>query len=235
MNRIKQLAVLCAVLITLLPAAPALAHGEEGHPEPLGSRAMRSDLQAAGYSNGRLPSSLLETVPSGANETCKLEAEAAAAWELLLVAAEADGVTGFSAGWCYRSLSAQKRTYNRNCGWVQPPAPPVAEGEEPAPLPPAVFKCKVPTAKPGTSNHGWGRAVDVVDTTTSKAHVLKCSDPQFKWLRENAPSFGWVLPSWARCGSSKQEPWHWEYAGIDAEISELIIHLRDVLGVAQPH
>lgn len=226
--------MLCAALAMLASAAPAVAHDGDGHAEPLGSRAMRSDLQNAGYRNGRLPTRILERVPAGANEKCLLETEAAAAWKLLLLAAEADGVTGFAAGWCYRSLSQQKRTYNRNCGWVTPPSPPVAEGEAPPPPPRAVFKCKVPTAKPGTSNHGWGRAIDVVDTTTSKAHLLNCRDSQYKWLRENGPSFGWVLPSWARCGSSKQEPWHWEYAGVNVEISELIIHLREELGVAQP-
>lgn len=238
--KFKRLAALCAVIITLVPAAPALAHGSDGEAEPLGSRALRSDLQSH-YRNGRLPDSVLTEVPSGTNQDCFVERDAAIAWELLMLAAEQEGVTGFAGGWCYRSLSQQKRTYDRNCGWVTPPAPPqppVKDGEEPPPPPPKpapVFKCKVPTAKPGTSNHGWGRAIDVVDTTTSKAHLLNCRDSQFHWLLENAPRFGWVLPSWARCGSSKQEPWHWEWAGVDVEISHFIIELRDARGFDQPH
>lgn len=221
--------------MAISPMTAAVAHDDHDDAyEPLGTRAMREDLKAEGYRNGRLPDDILREVPAGANERCYLERDAAVAWELLLIAAEAEGITGFAAGWCYRSLAAQRRTYDRNCGWVTPPAPPVEEGEEPPPPPPARFVCKVPTAKPGTSNHGWGRAIDVVDTTTRKSHVLSCRDPQFQWLLEHGPAFGWVLPSWARCGSSKQEPWHWEWAGVNAGTSALIIELRGARGLAQP-
>ena len=192
-------------------------------PAPLESSAMDVDLRSAGYRNGRLPDAALERVESGTAERCYLETDAAAAWELLVLAAEHDGITGFAAGWCYRSLEQQQRTYDRNCPWVTPEAPPVAEGEEPPPPPEPRRECKLPTAKPGTSNHGWGRAIDVVDTTTRKAHSLSCRDPQFVWLRDNGARFGWVLPAWARCGSRSQEPWHFEWAGLTVPITALII------------
>ncbi len=60
-------------------------------------------------------------------------------------------------------------------------------------------------AVPGTSNHGWGIAVDLcggVQEFGSAAH---------RWMQDNAPSFGWIHPSWARQGGSKPEPWHWEF------------------------
>jgi D-alanyl-D-alanine carboxypeptidase len=58
-------------------------------------------------------------------------------------------------------------------------------------------------AKPGTSNHGWGLALDLV--------VGGYGSTDYLWLRANAPAFGWDNPDWARPGGSKHEPWHWEY------------------------
>lgn len=59
-------------------------------------------------------------------------------------------------------------------------------------------------AEPGTSNHGWGLAVDInnLGGEGSTKHA---------WLRTNAPAYGWDHPSWARAGGSKPEAWHWEY------------------------
>lgn len=60
-------------------------------------------------------------------------------------------------------------------------------------------------ARPGTSNHGWGTALD-----------LSCGAQSFdgaahRWLVENAADYGWHNPGWARPNGSKPEPWHWEY------------------------
>jgi len=62
-------------------------------------------------------------------------------------------------------------------------------------------------AAPGTSNHGWGQAVDLCDGINSFSSVTH------QWMRTNAPRFGWYLPSWAQQGGSKPEPWHWEFGG----------------------
>jgi LAS superfamily LD-carboxypeptidase LdcB len=232
----KRLTALFAALIIITTMAPAAAQDDDTvESGPLGSRAMTSDLKDAGHRNGRLTDGVLLEVSGGTNERCRVEADAAVAWQVLVLAAEADGVTGFAAGWCYRSLAQQERTYARNCGWVYDPAPPAVEGEEPPPPPAKHWVCNPPTARPGTSNHGWGRAIDVVDTTTSKAHILKCSDPQFAWLRDNGARYGWVLPSWARCGSRTQEPWHFEWAGLTIPISQLIIGAREARGAEVPH
>ncbi len=62
-------------------------------------------------------------------------------------------------------------------------------------------------ATPGTSRHGLGLAVDLcggVEDFGSAAH---------RWMRQNAPLYGWFHPSWASAGGSLPEPWHWEYAG----------------------
>lgn len=56
-------------------------------------------------------------------------------------------------------------------------------------------------ATPGTSNHGWGLAIDIHGATQS-------------WLRANGAKYGWVQPSWALPGGSKPESWHFEFVGI---------------------
>lgn len=60
-------------------------------------------------------------------------------------------------------------------------------------------------ATPGTSNHGWGLAVDFGDGINS------FGTPQHIWMTENAEKYGWYHPSWAQQDGSKPEPWHWEY------------------------
>jgi hypothetical protein len=60
-------------------------------------------------------------------------------------------------------------------------------------------------AVPGTSNHGWGLAVDLSDPISGGA------SPEYVWLRVHGPDYGWDNPSWARLGGSKPEPWHFEF------------------------
>ena len=62
-------------------------------------------------------------------------------------------------------------------------------------------------AVPGTSNHGWGLALDLcggIEHFGSAAH---------EWMRANAPGFGWFHPPWAAPGRGREEPWHWEFGG----------------------
>lgn len=60
-------------------------------------------------------------------------------------------------------------------------------------------------ARPGTSEHGWGLAVDVGCGAQDRG------TPQNDWLAENAERFGWGQPDWAKQGGARPEPWHWEY------------------------
>ena len=60
-------------------------------------------------------------------------------------------------------------------------------------------------ATPGTSNHGWGLAIDLCTAETRNSDVLT-------WLTENGPIFGWANPGWALPGGAgPHEAWHWEY------------------------
>ncbi|TDO47710.1 murein DD-endopeptidase MepM/ murein hydrolase activator NlpD [Kribbella sp. VKM Ac-2527] len=60
-------------------------------------------------------------------------------------------------------------------------------------------------ALPGTSNHGWGIAIDLC------GGVDKFGTAQYQWMVQNAAAFGWVHPAWAKQGGSREEPWHWEF------------------------
>lgn len=57
-------------------------------------------------------------------------------------------------------------------------------------------------ARPGTSNHGWGMAVDM-------------DHPSATWLSEHGADYGWVHPRWARPGGARPEWWHLEYVATD--------------------
>jgi LAS superfamily LD-carboxypeptidase LdcB len=59
-------------------------------------------------------------------------------------------------------------------------------------------------AVPGESNHGWALAIDI---------QVSFSDAKYRWLKQNAPSYGWVHPAWAEPDGSNPESWHWEFAG----------------------
>lgn len=63
-------------------------------------------------------------------------------------------------------------------------------------------QCSPPTARPGTSMHEQGLALDL---TSSGSLIQSRSDPAFQWLAANAGRFGFRnLPS---------EPWHWSING----------------------
>lgn len=66
-------------------------------------------------------------------------------------------------------------------------------------------------AVPGTSNHGWGLAVDFCSRETSGA--------RWAWLKENGPLYGFQNPPWAQIGGGgPHEPWHWEFVkGVQAD------------------
>jgi D-alanyl-D-alanine carboxypeptidase len=63
-------------------------------------------------------------------------------------------------------------------------------------------------AVPGTSNHGWGTAVDLC------GGIQEFDTVQHEWMVVNAPLYGWFHPGWAEPGGTRPEPWHWEYAGV---------------------
>jgi cell wall-associated NlpC family hydrolase len=128
-----------------------------------------------GYANGRVPASQLCRLGVAGH---MLRCDAAAAYRQLSDAFAA----AFGSPLCitdsYRSYAAQVAAFR----------------EKPA-----------LAAVPGTSNHGWGVAVDLCGGINVE------DSPQSAWMRANAGRFGFVHPPWAQPGGEKPEPWHWEF------------------------
>lgn len=202
-----QLAAVVLLAVGSTSSASAADEPAAAEPVLIAGEALSDDLIDAGHDNGRLPAELLVEIESSAG--CLLELEAAEQWLALEEQAAADGIE-LVARWCYRNISTQRATYNRNCPLTPavPVDPEAAEGEDQSPVA-MVRRCRVATAKPGNSNHGWGRAVDL----KTAGRLLSCQSPEFEWLVDNAHLYGWVHPEWAACGEPKEEAWHWEWAG----------------------
>ncbi|MCV2395854.1 M15 family metallopeptidase [Actinotalea sp. M2MS4P-6] len=61
-------------------------------------------------------------------------------------------------------------------------------------------------AQPGTSNHGWGTAID-----TWEWAAYDFGTPRYEWLVQHGPDYGWYCP--AATESGNPEYWHFEYRG----------------------
>ena len=130
-----------------------------------------------GYPNGLIPPSAMCPLGVGGHQ---LRCDAAAAWRAMSAAFAGAFGTPMCITDSYRSYASQVKLY----------------GEKPA-----------LAAVPGTSNHGWGLAVDLC------GGIEHYGTPAYNWLVANAGRFGWLHPSWADPGNGREEPWHWEYAG----------------------
>lgn len=104
----------------------------------------------------------------------------------------------------YRSYETQERLYNNEVNnWIRKGMGQL-EAEE---------KAATIVARPGTSEHHCGFAIDFNETNTSfeKSNA-------YKWMLNNAADYGFIL----RYPEDKQditgviyEPWHWRFVGID--------------------
>ena len=72
----------------------------------------------------------------------------------------------------------------------------------------SVTKSNCSTAKPGTSKHGWGQAVD--RKIANGDFDRSWSSKDYKWMVNNAATYNWHHPSWAQIDGSEPEAWHWE-------------------------
>ncbi|MGC0144338.1 M15 family metallopeptidase [Pseudactinotalea sp. Z1732] len=124
-------------------------------------------VDLAAYGNGRIPRDALEPV---GNTGHRLWAPAAQSFEKLLTAAAADGVT-IGVTDSYRPYDVQVDVVRRK----------------------GLYSEGGLGARPGTSQHGWGMAVD-----------LDLNAPAQAWMRTNAAQFGFVE-------DTPREPWHWAF------------------------
>ncbi|WP_226924543.1 M15 family metallopeptidase [Georgenia satyanarayanai] len=124
-------------------------------------------VELAAYGNGRIPRDALEPVGATGH---RLWAPAAQSFEKLLSAAAADGVS-IGVTDSYRSYDVQVDVVRRK----------------------GLYSEGGLGAKPGTSQHGWGMAVDLDLDPSAQA-----------WMRANAARFGFVE-------DTPREPWHWAF------------------------
>lgn len=159
--------------------AVATAQGRRPVDDPLTVAAGScSGEDVSGYPNGAMPLSALCRLWGAPGH--HLRADAAAAFDALSQAYATEHGAALCVTDSYRPLADQLRL--------------------------AVTKPTL-AARPGTSNHGWGVALDLcggIQSFGSAAH---------EWMRFNAPAHGWFHPAWAQAAGSKPEPWHWEFAG----------------------
>jgi hypothetical protein len=153
-----------------LPTAPQVQAAIDGLATNPGERpvggygrvAVPSALMVQG--NGRIPTNQLSPVGQGGH---KLWAPAAAAWQNLVSAAAADGVS-IRITDSYRSYDEQVDLAERK----------------------GLYKNGGLAAVPGTSPHGWGMAVDADVRDAATQQWLKTNGPRFGWV-ETTPREPW--------------------------------------------
>lgn len=160
-----------------------------------------------GAINGMLPGSVLDTVRAAEGWSDELHHEAAQAWNRLVAAAAG---AGFQLTFtdCYRDVRAQEILFRARFTVIPTPGQPTVIWQGRTwwlRKDPATGRSLAWANRPGTSNHGWGLAVDAARAVLgSKAQPFTAS--MFEWLEAMAPTFGWV---W----ENPKEPWHLVYIG----------------------
>jgi hypothetical protein len=169
----RRLRLLVLLMALLAAAATACSPANVG-PNPI-NPANRPTVPV-GLQNGSLPASVLFTQ----GPSCRVWSQAAGSLVALMVAAHRAGVN-LQPEECYRDFAGQ--VYERNL-WC------------------SLGHCEN-AAVPGTSNHGWGKAVDLRD----QLGTVSWTSPGYRWLVANAGRFGWNHPG------GVNEAWHWEWVG----------------------
>ncbi len=71
------------------------------------------------------------------------------------------------------------------------------------------------SADQGYSEHQLGTAVDIVDTNTQTTSPTFASTDAYKWLKNNAHRYGFILSYPEGNQFYVFEPWHWRFVGVD--------------------
>ena len=130
--------------------------------------ALQPPAELAVHGNGRIPPAALEAIDGTGNH--RLWAPAARAFQALKADAAAAGVR-IGVTDSYRTLESQERLARQK----------------------GLYRDGGLAAVPGTSNHGWGLALD-----------LDLDDAAQAWMRDNGWRHGFVE-------DVPREPWHWTY------------------------
>lgn len=156
------------------------------------------EIEGITYRNGQMPDNKLREITNASKYKgaitsdggrIRLYEKASLALDKLIAAAEADGIpVKINSG--YRTVPDQIRVWGENC------SNPYSPGVEQCQLRPG----KGPAAIPGTSNHGYGLAVDFA---TRALRTIAPGDQLYDWLAVNARTYGFKR--------IQRESWHWEY------------------------
>jgi len=150
-------------------AAPDASRAQQGAGQ---SFALGQETSRPTGGNGRLPDNMLVSV--GGRH--RLQKPAAEAYMKMVEAAKKDGIT-WDITDSYRTYDAQVRIAREK----------------------GLYSQGGLAARPGTSNHGWGTALDLGQGANVRG------SKQNNWLMENAHRFGF--------SNIPREPWHWEFKG----------------------
>ena len=129
------------------------------------------------YPNGDVPDTALCAADVGGLQ--QLRCDAAVAYRLMSAAYTTQTGSTLCLTDTYRSHHGQEQLYKTKPGLA---------------------------AVPGTSNHGWGVAIDMC------GGVERFDTAEHAWMVEHGPTYGWTHPSWAAAGGTRPEPWHFEYS-----------------------
>jgi len=173
------------------PPVDTGAKGDGGIPFPVAKAAIPTWVKEHG--NGEIPTELMIKVAPIASGY--LVPEAAAAWRNLQNAAAAQGFTLTMTG-SYRTLQGQKDLFEQRYTTSN-------TGRKAKVWNGTTYWLKAGMAMaavPGTSNHGWGCAVDAALGGYGNA-AQSVGEPFLSWAVANARQYGW---SW----EVQSEPWH---------------------------
>lgn len=146
-------------------------------------------IEGVTYKNGQLPEDKLRYIDNWKNYKGSVQSDsgklrlypaASHAVDRLLVAAEKAGIK-FKINACYRTYDDQVRVK-------------------------AQYGSKAST--PGTSNHGFGLAVDF---SYGGGTSVAPGDKYYEWLTKNAALYGFKRLPWNPKHPESWESWHWEY------------------------
>ncbi len=157
-----------ASITTTATFAQALAAATTPAPTSAAAAAPLTAAQLRSHGNGRIPEGSLTSIGGGE----RLFAPAAEAFTKMRDAAKAQGVT-LGVNDSYRSYEEQVDVAARK----------------------GLYSQGGLAAKPGTSDHGWGKALD-----------LQLDGRAQSWIRANGERFGFSE-------DTPREPWHWVYKG----------------------
>ena len=143
-----------------------------------------------------VPDSLRKTQVHGMSQS--MREDAAAALEELFQAAQSEGIR-LSTVSGYRSYSKQSLIYSRKVGRT---------GSE--------AEADKLVARPGTSEHQLGLAMDLATRNSSTLSERFASTPEGQWVYANCQRFGFIvryLKGYEDVTGYSYEPWHIRYVG----------------------